>query len=169
MIALFIGRFQPFHKGHLWAVNKILGECDSIIIGIGSSQYSGTHDNPFSSAERKEMIRGALAGMDVPIFEIPDIHDNNEWVSHVKRIVPEFDVVYTGSELSEKLFVRERIEVRKLSRHEQISASEVRLRIIKDLEYKDLVPDAVADILIHIDAKNRLTKRLLELGEETFM
>ena len=36
--ALFIGRFQPFHKAHLSDVKLALKECDKIIIAIGSSQ-----------------------------------------------------------------------------------------------------------------------------------
>ena len=54
MKALFIGRFQPFHNGHLKVVQEILKEFDEVIIGIGSSKYSGTLDNPFSGEERKK-------------------------------------------------------------------------------------------------------------------
>jgi nicotinamide-nucleotide adenylyltransferase len=39
---LLIGRFQPFHKGHLQVVKTIARDCDDIIIGIGSAQYSHT-------------------------------------------------------------------------------------------------------------------------------
>ena len=53
---LFIGRFQPFHKGHLWAVREILKECDSIIIGVGSSNKQNTTTDPFTFEERKSMI-----------------------------------------------------------------------------------------------------------------
>jgi len=55
MIALFIGRFQPFHSGHLDAIKQISEE--EIIIGIGSSQYSKTEENPYSFEERKKMIK----------------------------------------------------------------------------------------------------------------
>ncbi|MCJ7698989.1 adenylyltransferase/cytidyltransferase family protein, partial [Candidatus Bathyarchaeota archaeon] len=37
---LYVGRFQPFHLGHLCAVKKILGEVDEVIVAIGSAQYS---------------------------------------------------------------------------------------------------------------------------------
>jgi len=35
-IALFIGKFQPFHKGHLFALRQVLKKFDKVIIGIGS-------------------------------------------------------------------------------------------------------------------------------------
>ena len=52
MKALYIGRFQPFHKGHLKILQKLAKKYDEIIIGIGSSQYSNTLENPFTSEER---------------------------------------------------------------------------------------------------------------------
>ena len=57
MRALLIGRFQPFHKGHLAVIKKILGEADELIIVVGSSQHRDVVENPFSAEERVEMIR----------------------------------------------------------------------------------------------------------------
>ena len=55
--ALFVGRFQPFHYGHLHAIEKILEECDELVLVVGSAQMSHEHDNPFTAGERIEMIR----------------------------------------------------------------------------------------------------------------
>ena len=35
--ALIVGRFQPFHKGHLFLIKKALEKANKIIIGIGSA------------------------------------------------------------------------------------------------------------------------------------
>ncbi len=160
-IALFIGRFQPFHNGHLWAVKEILKRSDKVIIGIGSSQYQKTAVNPFSAGQRKEMIREALKSEGITsyaIFEIPDLHSDDEWVSHVCRIIPHFDIVFTGSPLSKKLFTEKGFVVEPLPRNRNISASEVRLRILKGMEWKSLVPEPVAGILKHIGAEERIKK-----------
>jgi len=45
---LIIGRFQPFHNGHLYAIKNALKKVDELVIAIGSSQYVNTEDNPFS-------------------------------------------------------------------------------------------------------------------------
>ena len=58
--AIFIGRFQPFHNGHLFVAKKLAEKFDSIIIVIGSSQEKGTLENPFSYNERKKMIADVL-------------------------------------------------------------------------------------------------------------
>ena len=60
MKALFIGRFQPFHLGHLLLLQRLSKQYDEFIIGIGSSQYQNTYDNPFSEEERRQMIIQSL-------------------------------------------------------------------------------------------------------------
>ena len=59
---LFIGRFQPFHLGHLSVVKDIVARNDvgEIIIGVGSSQYDNTEENPYSYEIREEMINRIL-------------------------------------------------------------------------------------------------------------
>ncbi|MFB0514560.1 MAG: adenylyltransferase/cytidyltransferase family protein, partial [Candidatus Bathyarchaeia archaeon] len=36
---LFVGRFQPIHKGHVKAISDILKQVDELVIVIGSAQY----------------------------------------------------------------------------------------------------------------------------------
>jgi len=159
-IGLFIGRFQPFHSGHLWAIQQIMRECEKVIVGIGSSQYKRTAINPFSADERKEMIETSLKaeGVSCTIFNIDDVNDDSRWVDHVKKIIPHFDIVYTGSPLSKQLFTEKGCFVNTIQRHKNISASEVRVRIQKDMDYDELVPKSVADFLKLIDAKSILEK-----------
>lgn len=54
---LFIGRFQPFHRGHKSIVNKMLEECEKVIIAIGSAQEAETSLNPFRYEYRRSMIQ----------------------------------------------------------------------------------------------------------------
>lgn len=124
--ALFIGRFQPFHQGHLDAIKQISEP--KIIIGIGSSQYSGTTDNPYGFEERQKMIETALQDLDVnyKIIAIPDIHDEDNWVEHVKNIVDDFDVVYTGNDWVKRLFEDKGYRVIILKKNIDISGTEIR-------------------------------------------
>ena len=58
---IIIGRFQPFHNGHLELVLKALEDyTDDLIIFIGSAQKSRTNRNPFTYFERSVMIREVL-------------------------------------------------------------------------------------------------------------
>jgi|GEM_PF-83841 len=126
MKALFIGRFQPFHAGHLDALKQISEP--EVIIGIGSSQYSKTSDNPYSFEERKKMIIRALKNLKLKykIIAIPDIHDEKKWVAHVEKIIGKFDVVYTGNAWVAKLFKKKNIRVKKIKIRINISGTEIR-------------------------------------------
>ena len=59
-ISLIIGRFQPFHLGHLNLIKRYHQSGYFIKIAIGSSNKSFEQKNPLSSKERKECITKAL-------------------------------------------------------------------------------------------------------------
>ena len=107
MSALIIGRFQPFHKGHLSVIKMVAEKSDSIIIGIGSAQLSHTFENPFTAGERHLMISRALRheGIDnCYLVPIVDINQYSLWVAHVESMVPPFDTVYSNNPLTRRLF-----------------------------------------------------------------
>jgi nicotinamide-nucleotide adenylyltransferase len=56
MNGLLIGRFQPFHLGHLEALQFALSKVDKLWVGLGSSNKSIEKNNPFTAEQRKEMI-----------------------------------------------------------------------------------------------------------------
>lgn len=102
-VALFIGRFQPFHNGHLYSLNKCLELADRVIVGIGSSQESGTENNPWDYEARKEMV-DSLPGVarKVQIVAIPDVHDDIKWGNLIREIIEQAgykfsDVVGVGN------------------------------------------------------------------------
>jgi len=157
MIALFIGRFQPFHKGHLAAVKQIAAKADKIIVGIGSSQYSNKLGNPFSAEERIEMVKAALGDdFDYEVVLIPDINDDERWVEHVCELVPEFDAVFTGNSHTKMLFEEAGIEVRDIEIVPGINGTTIRDRIVNKEDYHDLVPTQVLNILKRIKAEERI-------------
>jgi nicotinamide-nucleotide adenylyltransferase len=160
-MALLIGRFQPFHKGHLLIIKKILEEADELIIVIGSSQYSATKENPFSAAEREEMIRRALKTEGVSgfqVYKIPDINDDDLYPGHVRRLVPKFDRVYSGNDLVQHLFKASGKDVRKINliKGTEYSGTEIRKRMIKDRKWEQLVPEAVLEYLKEIKGVERV-------------
>ena len=161
MNALFIGRFQPFHKGHLLFLQSICNQYDEIIIGIGSSQYSSTQENPFSYNERKMMIEESLDDIGLTnyrIVSIPDIHNPPKWVSHIVSIVSDFDVVLSNNSLTKKLFSDKRYVVKKtpLFEREKYSGKEIRKRMIYNKPWTELVPEAVKIIIKDIDGVQRV-------------
>ena len=60
MIGFLIGRFQPFHLGHLEAIKFALSKVEHLHLGIGSSNKNHEKRNPFTADERKKMILSSL-------------------------------------------------------------------------------------------------------------
>jgi len=163
MKALFIGRFQPFHKGHLQIIQNVSKKYDEIIIGLGSSQYTNSFQNPFSSDERQEMIKRSLKQIGIKNYRIeliPDIHDLARWASYVTSIIPDFDVVITNSPLTKRLFEEKgyKIEETAIFDRMRYSGKEIRRRMAEDEPWIDLVPASVVEIIRKVDGVNRLKK-----------
>ena len=81
-IGLYLGRFQPFHKGHLSVIQEAMKHCDHLIIAIGSAQEEATLKNPFSYTERVDMIYDCLEHyypLDFHKFTVIGIEDRNEY------------------------------------------------------------------------------------------
>lgn len=58
-VAVFIGRFQPFHNGHLQVIEHGLQIAERVIVLVGSATAASSPKNPFTYEERKTMILGA--------------------------------------------------------------------------------------------------------------
>ena len=150
---LFIGRFQPFHRGHLDVVKQILGRHKKIIIGIGSSQHSGTPENPFSGEMRARMIQNSLRDEGIgkqrfTIIQIPDINNDDKWVAHVEAIAPAFAAIYSGTPKVQALFEKDgKHKVQSPKFNLLISGTEVREKMARGQPWEDLVPPAVVKII----------------------
>ncbi|PYB68508.1 nicotinamide-nucleotide adenylyltransferase [Thermoplasma sp. Kam2015] len=159
--AFLIGRFQPFHKGHLEIVRRILSENDSIIIGIGSAQYSHTVINPFTAGERHLMISRTLEKEHIYnyyLVPIEDVNANSLWVSHVEALTPKFDIVYTNNPLVRRLFMERRYEVRSLPmvNRKEWTGTKIREKMIAGQPWEEDVPDPVVEVIHEIDGISRI-------------
>ncbi len=160
--SLYIGRFQPFHKGHLSVVLHALKKCDFLIIGIGSAENHHEPDNPFTTRERWEMITATLDKLAIPrdrytIIPVRNINNYDLWVDHVSRLVPPFQSIYTGSKIVKKLFKNhDQYEVLNVNFVENITGTQVRLSMKEEKNWENLVPPAVAQYLKNINGPNRI-------------
>lgn len=159
----FVGRFQPFHMGHLLVIKYILKEVDELVIVIGSAQYSHRIDNPFTTGERLIMIRNALkeAGISFErcwIVPVRDVHVHMLWVAEVVGYTPKFDVVYANEPLTRRLFSEARFKVKSIpfQKRDIYSATEIRERMLRGKNWETLVPKSVAAFIKEIDGLQRL-------------
>ena len=160
---LYVGRFQPFHNGHLDAIKYSLSGVDELVVVIGSAQYSHNSYNPFTAGERLVMVRRALyeAGVDSTklwIVPVPDVHLHMLWVSAVEGYTPKFNVVYSNEPLTRRLFMEAGYKVQDLPLFDRkvYMSTLVREKMVKGESWTTLVPQAVADFIVEIDGVNRL-------------
>jgi nicotinamide-nucleotide adenylyltransferase len=160
---LFVGRFQPFHNGHLEVIKRIMKEVNELVIIVGSSQYSHRLGNPFTAGERITMIRNALEEEEIQltriwIIPVPDVHQHSLWVSQIVGYTPKFDGVYTNEPLTRRLFLEAgfRVLPMPLIKREVYLATEIRKRMITGTNWKELVPSSVAKFIDGVDGVTRL-------------
>jgi len=160
---LYVGRFQPFHYGHLNAIKETLKEVDELVVVIGSAQYSHNLDNPFTAGERLVMIRNALEETEVDcgrvwIVPVPDVHLHMLWVSSLESYTPHFDVVYSNEPLTRRLFSESGYKVKVVQFYDRkvYSSTQIRAKMVKNGSWENLVPKSVVAFIKEIDGINRL-------------
>jgi len=90
-VYVYIGRFQLPHVGHESVMKHALGNCDHLVLLVGSSEGGRTMKNPFSFEERKEMLTQITDGFKgdkkVSILSLPDFATDEEWTNEVQKLV----------------------------------------------------------------------------------
>ncbi len=89
--AVFIGRFQPLHIGHLHVFTQALQAAKQLLILVGSSGGARTLRNPFYFEERVAMMRAALPpALSARIHFLPlqdYTYNDAAWVNSVTHLV----------------------------------------------------------------------------------
>ena len=163
MRGLVMGRFQPFHLGHLALARQVLDECDGLIVAITSAQFNYTEKDPFTAGERIEMIHGALAesGADMSACITTAIENQFNiatWGGYLRASLPEFGQVYSGNRYVSMLLSDLGVDVIEPKFFDRgiYNATLIRRMIASGGSWKSMVPHAVRVILERIDAPRRL-------------
>lgn len=162
---LFIGRFQPFHNGHLATVKFALGKVNMLIMVVGSAQKSHEPRNPFTAGERVTMIKAALDAEKeidakrILIIPVPDVEVHSLWTRQVEMLVPKYDVVIANDPFTILLFRERGIPVIEAPLHKRnkLEATAIREKMaIGDRSWIKLVPEEVAKVISSIDGARRV-------------
>ncbi len=89
--AVFIGRFQPFHSGHLAVIKEGLAQASHLIVLIGSAHQPRSPRNPWTHEERESFIRACFSDSEgkrltcLPLMDVP--YNDELWVRNVQSSV----------------------------------------------------------------------------------
>ncbi len=160
---LLIGRFQPFHIGHLHCAQYVLSKLPELVLAIGSAQFSHTLHNPFTAGERITMIRLALNEAKIDpskyyLIPVRDLRIHDLWVAHLVSQTPRFEVVFSNEPVTSRLFKEAGYRVERIPflDRNSYSATEIRERVVKGDSWEPLVPIPVAEYVKNIFGDERL-------------
>ena len=84
--------------------------------------------------------------------------DHSKWVDSVDEIIPKYDIVFSNDDFTHSLYQKKEKDVIsvKLKYREILSGTHIRKMILNEENWQDLVPDGARNILLKINAQNRL-------------
>jgi len=164
MRAVFPGRFQPFHLGHLAVIELLLSKYDEVIVIVGSGKDSHSIYNPFTAGERIEMLKNGLKEFNADfrrliIFPILDSFTGKIWIRNVEQYSPKFDVVVSGNPLvvttaKEAGYL---VDLPPMFNRDMYSATKIRKLMLEGNEgWSELVPKSVYSFIKKIKGDERL-------------
>ncbi len=84
---VFIGRFQPFHNGHKYALDRALTLAERVIVFVGSAFQPRTIKNPFTAEERIEMLHSVYPDnkqlISLPIRD--QLYNDQRWIAEIQE------------------------------------------------------------------------------------
>lgn len=93
-LLVFIGRFRPFHKGHMHVIDHALEQAHNVLVLVGSANRPRTAKTVWTADEVEDMIRSVYphsshAGGRLSVTQLDDwMHDNDfRWLMDVHRAV----------------------------------------------------------------------------------
>ncbi|MEM4271334.1 MAG: pantetheine-phosphate adenylyltransferase, partial [Candidatus Pacearchaeota archaeon] len=146
-IGLLIGRFQPFHSGHLWLIKRALQSINRLKIGIGSANVKDI-DNFLTYDQRKKILETVIKKENLQekilkIIPLDDYPDDNVWFKKTIEAVGDFNVVVGNNDWVNDIFEKKGYEILKTGYYKRYLYEGVKIRkLIKEgKNWQDRLPD----------------------------
>ena len=156
MDGLLIGRFQPFHLGHLSAIQFALSITDHLWVGIGSSNKTSDTQNPFTVSQRQDMI---LSSVDestkkrIAIYPIPDTNNHIHWIQGISSIVPRFEIVFSNDKMTRDLYSSRNVRAVPIPfmKRNELSGTRIRHMLASNTPgWESLIPVGTQNVLTSV-------------------
>lgn len=164
------GRFQPFHNGHLEYLLGAYGRSSEVFVGITNPDPARIRpessdplrhlpeSNPWSYAERLLMVKAAAAdlGLDpdrLHVVPFP-VNEPDLWSAYVPEGITQYLRLFSewGGEKSERLRAAGyEVVILDQGAVKELSGADVRAAMRSGAEWKSLVPQGVARVLLRLD------------------
>ncbi len=144
---LLIGRFQPFHNGHLWLIKHALKFVDKLVIGIGSANVQDKN-NPLGCEERKKMaeeviVHENLSDQISKIVPLDDFHDDEKWFQNTLRQTGPIDAVIGNNEWVNDIFEKQGYPILRVGYYKRyiLEGEKIRQLIKENKPWENRIPN----------------------------
>jgi len=154
MRILYIGKFQPFHLGHLQAINIMKELSNDLVVAVGSPKDS----RYFTLDERLRMVKENTNITPKVVEDLTDEHPlYNNWGRYVLNTVGDADIVATGNFYVQRDFQEESKHILLFNRDEKALSGTIIRNLIesRDEFWKDLVPESSGKIIVNSEYYGR--------------
>ncbi len=148
---LIIGRFQPFHKGHLFLVRWSLKYVEHLVIGLGSSGLIDSN-NFLTDNERRLMIekvrrREGWQARLSEILSIADFPDDEVWFKKLIQKTGFIDVVVSNNDWVVDIFTSHNLPVLKPGFYQRFNYEGLKIRqlMAQGKKWQDRLPIYLRD------------------------
>ncbi|GAA5038170.1 hypothetical protein GCM10011506_35120 [Marivirga lumbricoides] len=156
---LFITRAQPLHNGHAAFIEEMANENDEFIILLAAAEQCHQSKNPLSATERLEMVHSYLNSYYTHRFYLVALPQNSftlENMYELSYLLPDFQSVYATNPVIISMCNSMNIPVKTLKQNVNISATEIRNRILKNEPCGAMLPPLILSYLEKISFQERL-------------
>lgn len=150
---LLIGRFQPFHKGHLYLIKKALEYVDSLVIGVGSINEVSA-DNPLPLTERLQILsfithQEHCDEKKISFIPLEDFPDDNDWLANVEKKVGQIDVIIGNNTWVNGIFEKAGYKVIRIPyyKRELYEGKQIRSLIHQQKPWEDRIPSSALPLI----------------------
>lgn len=163
---IFIGRFNPPHKGHISLIKNLLKEVDKLIILIGNADERNTKRNPFSGKERIQMIKAYLKEERIPEkrVKVLTIKKGKRWEEKIENLLKtckNCDVLFTNNKHIINL-IKDKIKIKGFRRIGKVSSTRIKHAMHKNKKWEHHTGKSVAKIIREIRGVERIKKANIE-------
>ena len=156
---LLIGRFQPFHNGHLWLIKHALKFIDKLVIGIGSANVQDKN-NSFTYKERKKMVKEVVRrefvvaahfnSLVTKIVPLDDFHNDEKWFQNTLRQTGPVAVVIGNNEWVNGIFEKRGYPILRVGYYKRylLEGEKIRELMKTGRSWQKRVPDYLVGIIL---------------------
>ena len=145
-IGLVIGRFQPFHKGHQYLIDRALEIAEKIVIAVGSSNVKNSN-NPWSYQRRKKILemfieKEGITNKVISIVSLPDHPSDDVWLLKTLKKTGKIDVVIGNNDWVKGIFENVKTPVITINhyRRRTLEGYKIRRLMRKQKKWEERVP-----------------------------